>query len=93
LLNDPRTVLSKAPTDTFSITSDTNIQTPKFTGIRLKYVPATAAAKARDADFTVLAPGQSIELDHTLAGVYNFTSAGEGVYKVSSCTASRQPGL
>ncbi|CAE6381976.1 unnamed protein product [Rhizoctonia solani] len=84
LLNDPRTILSKAPTDTFSITSDASTQTPKFTGIKLKYVPATAAAKARDADFTVLAPGQSIEVDHTLAGVYNFTSAGEGAYKFAA---------
>ncbi|KAF8757804.1 peptidyl-Lys metalloendopeptidase [Rhizoctonia solani] len=80
LLNDPRTVLSKAPTDTFSITSDANTQTPKFTGIKLKYVPATAAAKARDADFTVLAPGQSIEIDHALAGfaannVFNYVDA------------------
>ncbi|CAE6428808.1 unnamed protein product [Rhizoctonia solani] len=84
LLNDPRTVLSKAPTDAFSITSDSGSQTPKFTGIKLKYVPATAAAKGRDADFTVLAPGQSVEIDHSLAGVYNFTSAGEGAYKFAA---------
>ncbi|CAE6431441.1 unnamed protein product [Rhizoctonia solani] len=84
LLNDPRTILSKAPTDSFSITSDSGSQTPKFTGIKLKYVPATAAAKGRDADFTVLAPGQSIEIDHSLAGVYNFTSAGEGAYKFAA---------
>ncbi|CAE6449819.1 unnamed protein product [Rhizoctonia solani] len=84
LLNDPRTVLSKAPTDAFSITSDSDSQAPRFTGIKLKYVPATAAAKGRDADFTVLAPGQSVEIDHALAGVYNFTSAGEGAYKFAA---------
>ncbi|KAJ1306939.1 hypothetical protein OPQ81_007920 [Rhizoctonia solani] len=82
LLNDPRTVLSKAPTDTFSITANYSSQTHKFTGIKLKYLPATATAKAQDADLIALAPGQSIEIDHSLAGVYNFTSAREGTYKI-----------
>ncbi|KAB5594811.1 Peptidyl-Lys metalloendopeptidase [Ceratobasidium theobromae] len=82
LLNDPRTVLSKAPTDTFSITSESG--SPNFTGIKLKYVPATAAAVGKESQFTVLAPGESVEVSHSLAGVYNFTQAGEGSYKFAA---------
>ncbi|KAF8705521.1 peptidyl-Lys metalloendopeptidase, partial [Rhizoctonia solani] len=84
LLNDPRTILSKAPTNTFGITSDNDSQAPNFTGIKLKYVPSLTVAVGQDVDFTVLAPGQAIEVDHTLAGVYNFTSAGEGSYKFAA---------
>ncbi|QRV92783.1 peptidyl-Lys metalloendopeptidase [Ceratobasidium sp. AG-Ba] len=78
LLNDPYTILSKAKTDTFSIESESG--TPTFTGIRVKYVPAKAAALNKESDFTVLAPGQTFEITHDLAGVYNFTSSGEGAY-------------
>lgn len=34
------------------------------------------------ADFTILAPGQTYELTHNLAGVYNFTNTGAGEFKV-----------
>ncbi|CEL60424.1 peptidyl-Lys metalloendopeptidase [Rhizoctonia solani AG-1 IB] len=78
LLNDPRTILSKARTNTFSISSTSG--TPKFTGLKVKYVPSKAAALNTESSFTVLAPGQSIEIDHDLAGVYNFTQSGEGAY-------------
>ncbi|KAG8721302.1 hypothetical protein FRC09_008105 [Ceratobasidium sp. 395] len=78
LLNDPRTVLSAAPTDTFTISSESG--SPAFTGIQLKYVPSQAAALNQDDVFTVLAPGQSINITHDLAGAYNFTLRGEGLY-------------
>ncbi|KAG9090728.1 hypothetical protein FRC06_000907 [Ceratobasidium sp. 370] len=78
LLNDPRTVLSKAKTDTFKISSASS--SPTFTGIKVKYVPSKAAALNSEGVFTVLAPGQSVEITHDLAGVYNFTLSGEGAY-------------
>ncbi|KAH7322056.1 lysine-specific metallo-endopeptidase-domain-containing protein [Rhizoctonia solani] len=78
LLNDPRTVLSKAKTNTFNIASTSG--SPKFTGLYAKYVPSKAAALAQESTFTVLAPGQTIEVEHNLAGVYNFTQSGEGAY-------------
>ncbi|KAG9081839.1 hypothetical protein FRC07_014400, partial [Ceratobasidium sp. 392] len=78
LLNDPRTVLSKAKTNTFAISSESG--SPAFTGIKVKYVPSKAAALNKESTFTVLAPGQSVEIVHNLAGVYNFTHAGEGSY-------------
>ncbi|KAG8728178.1 hypothetical protein FRC11_011650 [Ceratobasidium sp. 423] len=82
LLNDPRTVLSKAKTNTFSISSVSG--TPEFTGLYVKYLPSKAAALAKESTFTVLAPGQSVEVEHDLAGVYNFTQCGEGAYNFSA---------
>ncbi len=41
------------------------------------------------ADFTVLAPGQTFELSHNLAGVYNFTNTGAGEFKVRSLTLAQ----
>ncbi|CAE6487170.1 unnamed protein product [Rhizoctonia solani] len=82
LLNDPRTVLSKAKTNTFTISSASG--TPKFTGLYAKYVPSKAAAIAKESTFTILAPGQSIEIEHNLAGVYNFTQSGEGAYSFNA---------
>ncbi|KAG8721299.1 hypothetical protein FRC09_008102 [Ceratobasidium sp. 395] len=80
LLNDPRTVLSTTNTDTFRISSASG--SPTFTGIRMKYVPSKAAEL--EDSFTVLAPGQSVEKVHSLAGVYNFTQPGEGLYNGST---------
>ncbi|KAJ8469577.1 hypothetical protein ONZ45_g10909 [Pleurotus djamor] len=79
LLNDPRGPLSKLPTETFAIT-DASGARASFTGIKAKYVPAQAAKLDDESAFTVLAPGQSIEITHDLATVYNFTSTGEGSY-------------
>ncbi|KAG9089104.1 hypothetical protein FRC06_001715 [Ceratobasidium sp. 370] len=82
LLNDPRTVLSTAATDTFRIFSESG--SPTFTGIKLKYVPSKDIALNEEGTFTVLAPGQSVEITHDLAGVYDFTLSGEGAYRFSA---------
>ncbi|CAE6441427.1 unnamed protein product [Rhizoctonia solani] len=82
LLNDPRSILSKANTNTFSISSASG--TPKFTGLKVKYVPSQAARSTEGSAFTILAPGQAIEIDHDLAGTYNFTRCGEGSYDFSA---------
>ncbi|KAG9088190.1 hypothetical protein FS749_002367 [Ceratobasidium sp. UAMH 11750] len=78
LLNDPHTVLSLAKTNALRISSASG--SPTFTGIKVKYVPAKVAALNKESTFTVLAPGQSFEITHDLAGVYNFTLTGEGAY-------------
>ncbi|PPR01230.1 hypothetical protein CVT24_005994 [Panaeolus cyanescens] len=80
VLNDPRGALSKMPTDTFTITN-TKGDKPSFSGIKVKYVPSTAAAAG---SFTVLAPGQSVEVEHSLAEAYNFTAPGEGAYDITA---------
>ncbi|KAG8748284.1 hypothetical protein FRC10_007674 [Ceratobasidium sp. 414] len=82
LINDPRTVLSTWRTNAFSIQSEAG--SPAFTGIKVKYSPELAAKRTDAAAFTVLAPGQSFELTHDLAGVYNFTTSGAGNYQFSA---------
>ncbi|KAF9051379.1 hypothetical protein BJ165DRAFT_1400905 [Panaeolus papilionaceus] len=80
VLNDPRGPLSKMPTDTFTITNAKGDK-PAFNGIKVKYVPATAAANG---GYTVLAPGQSVEVEHSLAEAYNFSAPGEGAYDITA---------
>lgn len=63
LLNDPRGPLNTLPADTFDIT-DASGNTPAFTGIKLKYVPSRAAEIGKEDAFTVLAPGQSADVEH-----------------------------
>ncbi|CAE6460992.1 unnamed protein product [Rhizoctonia solani] len=82
LLNDPRTVLSQAETETFLLTNANGA--PDFTGIRAKYSPDYVIKKNDPTSFTVLAPGQSHEIVHDLAGVYNFTRTGTGQYKIEA---------
>lgn len=65
VLNDPRGPLSTRPTDTFSITSTTGA-TSVFTGIKVKYLPKTAVVVGA---FTVLAHGESVQVEH--AGEFN----------------------
>ncbi|KAH7332734.1 hypothetical protein B0J17DRAFT_721888 [Rhizoctonia solani] len=82
LLNDPRTVLSTAPTKTFIITKDDD--GPEFTGMIVKYSPQHAIRDNIPDHFTVLAPGESFQRTHSLAGAYNFTRAGPGEFKIDA---------
>ncbi|KAG6856943.1 hypothetical protein H0H87_011929 [Tephrocybe sp. NHM501043] len=75
LLNHPESPLSKLPANTFAITDATGAK-PTFTGIKAKYVPAAAIAAGKDA-VTVLAPGQSVEVEHNLSEAYAFPKEGE----------------
>ncbi|KAG9084471.1 hypothetical protein FS749_005208 [Ceratobasidium sp. UAMH 11750] len=43
-----------------------------------------SVALNRNGTFTVLAPGETVEIMHDLAGVYDFTSVGEGAYHFSA---------
>ena len=63
LLNDPRGVLNKLPTDAFLIEHVTGA-VPDFTGAKAKYVPTVAAKIGKEDAFTVLAPGQSTSIEH-----------------------------
>ncbi|KAG9102739.1 hypothetical protein FRC06_001271 [Ceratobasidium sp. 370] len=82
LLKDPRTVLSDWRTNMFAIEGAAG--TPAFAGIKVKYSPELALKSGDESKFAVLAPGQSFELVHDLAGVYNFTRSGAGEYKFSA---------
>ena len=48
------------PTDTFRI-SDASGAVPSFSGIKVKYVPSTAANLGA---YTTIAPGQSVTVEH-----------------------------
>lgn len=63
ILNDPRGPLSTLPTDTFSITDATGSR-PAFTGVKAKYVPAYAASLDDASAFTILAPGETVDVTH-----------------------------
>jgi len=79
LLNDPRTVLDKSPTHTFTITNADGTS-PTFKGIMVKYVPEKVIQDNQDSFFTVLEPGQKMDVTHDLSSVYDFSSSGAGDY-------------
>ncbi|CAE6517245.1 unnamed protein product [Rhizoctonia solani] len=80
LLKDPRGVLSPAKTHTFNLANEKG--SPEFTGLFVKYSPEVVAKTNNAANFAILAPGQTFEITHNLAGAYNFTSPGAGEFKV-----------
>ncbi|KAI0094340.1 deuterolysin M35 metalloprotease [Irpex rosettiformis] len=84
LLNDPRGPLSnKLPTQTFQIARQDSGAKPAFTGAVVKYVPSTAIRIGGADAFTVLAPGQSVNVEHDLTEAYDFTSSGQGLYTLT----------
>ncbi|KAF9033592.1 deuterolysin M35 metalloprotease [Panaeolus papilionaceus] len=76
LLEDPRSLASKSPVNKFKVANRRGGR-PSFNGIKIKYSPEVAA---RMGDFTVLAPGASLEVVHDLSEAYNFTTAGAGAF-------------
>ncbi|CAE6500415.1 unnamed protein product [Rhizoctonia solani] len=82
LLKNPSSVLSDWQTNSFSIKS--SLGPPSFTGVRIKYSPELALKSGDESNFMVLAAGESFELTHSLAGVYNFTRSGAGEYDFSA---------
>ncbi|KXN86513.1 Peptidyl-Lys metalloendopeptidase [Leucoagaricus sp. SymC.cos] len=77
LLNDPLSPLSQLPANTFKITGGAKNASPSFKGIKAKFVPSVAATQKA---YTVLAPGESVDVEHNLSTTYDFTDAGEGAY-------------
>jgi peptidyl-Lys metalloendopeptidase len=63
LLKDPNGPLSKIQTRTFDIRDATGKQ-PRFTGTKLKYIPSMAALLEGEDYFTVLSPGESLDVEH-----------------------------
>ncbi|KAF5357494.1 hypothetical protein D9758_012510 [Tetrapyrgos nigripes] len=81
VLNDPRSILSSHPTNSFSI-SDADGAAPSFNGMKVKYSPSFAARKNYTNAFTTLTPGQSVEVEHDLSNAYNFTQSGASRYNI-----------
>ena len=64
LLNHPLSPLSKLPTETFTIAHEDSGAAPQFSGIKVKYSPDYAINLGKETSFTVLAPGQSVTVEH-----------------------------
>ncbi|KAK7438459.1 hypothetical protein VKT23_018072 [Stygiomarasmius scandens] len=84
LLNDPRSLLTTTPTNSFRISSSSGAS-PAFNGMKVKYVPSVAA-KLPNASFTTLAPGETVDVTHDLSSAYNFTRSGADSYDISPST-------
>ncbi|KAF9558382.1 deuterolysin M35 metalloprotease, partial [Agrocybe pediades] len=80
LLHHPLTVLSRLPTPNFLITHKLSGAHPRFKGVLVKYKPM---ASGDERPYTVLAPDQTISVEHNLGQTYNFTNSGEGEYNIS----------
>ncbi|CAE6431572.1 unnamed protein product [Rhizoctonia solani] len=78
--NDPRSILSNTETTIFDISARSC--KPLFTGSTIIYNLTEAAKSSNPLDFTVLAPGQTINVEHNLADSYDFTRCGQGPYSV-----------
>jgi peptidyl-Lys metalloendopeptidase len=63
LLKDPRTPLSSWATNTFVVTNQAG-DAPKFDGVAVRYIPTKIATSTNDNHFTVLAPGESVDVVH-----------------------------
>ncbi|KAK0463699.1 peptidyl-Lys metalloendopeptidase [Desarmillaria tabescens] len=85
ILNDPSSILSPTfSTNTFAINSASG--SPSFVGMKVKYNPLSVVKKNREQSFTVLSPGESVTVDHSLANAYNFTGSGETSYTIAPST-------
>lgn len=71
LLKDPNGPLSKIQTRTFDIRDATGKQ-PRFTGTKLKYIPSMAALLEGEDYFTVLSPGESLDVEHDCMSLWKF---------------------
>jgi len=79
LLNDPRSPLSTAATDTFDI-KDSAGKKPSFIGIEADHDPFEMAVNGGQDNFLILGPGESVSVDHDLSKVYNFAQPSSGYY-------------
>ncbi|KAG8904274.1 hypothetical protein FRB99_001977 [Tulasnella sp. 403] len=80
LVNDPNSVLTPDwPTEVFQVTGP-NGTAATFTGVRVKWAPTLAVASGL---VKTIGPDETINLEHHLAGVYDFTTSGVGDYSIS----------
>ncbi|KAF8749646.1 peptidyl-Lys metalloendopeptidase [Rhizoctonia solani] len=96
LLNDPNSALSTWETDSFHVTraESSLVASPalNFTGLRqVKYSPQAAAKLNKPELFTVIAPGATVNITHSLASTYDFSGKGGGAgkYKLKSSQRAR----
>lgn len=88
ILRDPRSPLSSWPTETFGVVN-TDGSRAAFSGVKVRYSPEAVAKAGRAESFVELKPGESVTVEHNLAGVYNLTSTGAGAYTVDAANLFR----
>ncbi|KAG8729517.1 hypothetical protein FRC12_020912, partial [Ceratobasidium sp. 428] len=85
LLKDPNSLLSTWETDAFQVARSESslVGSPSlnFTGIRVKYSPTAAVKSGNSALFTIIEPGATVNITHSLASTYDFTGKGGGAGK------------
>ncbi|KAH7338326.1 hypothetical protein B0J17DRAFT_553604, partial [Rhizoctonia solani] len=80
--------LSTLPTDTFRVMNSKGVRA-EFTGIRVRYDPEGVAKSNLLGAFVELEPGESFTVGHNLAGAYNLSLTGAGVYIVEAANLFR----
>ncbi|CAE6517535.1 unnamed protein product [Rhizoctonia solani] len=88
LLRDPRSPLSTYATETFGVVNSKGARAD-FSGVKVRYSPQAVAKAGRAESFVELKPGESVTVEHDLAGVYNLTSTGVGAYTVDAANLFR----
>ncbi|KAG9098536.1 hypothetical protein FRC06_006243 [Ceratobasidium sp. 370] len=88
LLRDPRSPLSKYPTETFGVVNSNGARAT-FSGMKVRYSPEGVAKAGLPNTIVELKPGESVTIEHNLAGVYNLTSTGAGAYTVDAANLFR----
>ncbi|KAF8631709.1 hypothetical protein AX15_002236 [Amanita polypyramis BW_CC] len=78
LVNDPSGILTSGhPTERYNVSHPPSGAEPLFKGVRFKFSPQNAADLGH---VTVLAPSQSVTVEHDLSRIYDFTHPGPGQY-------------
>ncbi|CAE6469544.1 unnamed protein product [Rhizoctonia solani] len=88
LLRDPRSPLSMWATETFGVVNSKGIRA-EFSGVKVRYSPQAVAKSGRPGSLVELKPGESVTVEHDLAGVYNLTLTGIGAYTVNAANLFR----
>ncbi|CAE6509038.1 unnamed protein product [Rhizoctonia solani] len=88
LLRDPRSPLSTYATETFGVVNNKGARAA-FSGVKVRYSPQAVAKAGRAESFVELKPGESVTVEHDLAGVYNLTMTGAGAYTVDAANLFR----
>ncbi|KAH8834267.1 hypothetical protein DL96DRAFT_1580029 [Flagelloscypha sp. PMI_526] len=81
LLPDPRSVVTPFPGTTFIIQHAETTLKPTFLGAKAKFNPSFTIKSNQS--LMVLTPGQSQTVTHNLAGFYNFSHTGPGIYSIA----------
>lgn len=79
LLNDPDSPLSTWATRSFDV-KNADGKDAEFNGVIVRYAPEVAAKSEDASEWTLLAPGESVDVTHDVGLYYDFSKTGAGEY-------------